>query len=533
MKLGTLDTKNPSYDCDRWAQVDALAKGGKEFKAQLGTFLPQNPIEPADVYYQRRGQAHYRSYMGSIINLYVSWLFAASFNVKAYARGTETPIESVAPFYSTFQEDVGNETPLASFLEDRFRAALTNQVSHWLIELPSNEGLEPKDAAEYETRGLGNASLTAIERCELFDWEEDNRGQLAWANVHTCFDIRESWAHERDTTVETWKIYDREKVYTFQLKYKKGERPRDENYEVPAVGEGVSHGFKRVPLVRMCLPKELTIGEAVFDTQLEHFRIDNALSWLVRRTCYAQPVFNIEDGENPPRMGTGYAIVLGKDDKMGWTAPPQAPFDILQKNVDAKRDEIYRIVHQMAQGVDNNAETVGRSADSKEIDAAATRIMLGAYGVLVSKPIEETFELISEARGESSYEWSVEGFSGYDTATVGSLIANAGLARALGIPSETFHKELCTKVALALHPEANQNVKDSIRQEIHDAKFEVSSTPTQAETDALNAKAELDRAKAKAEPVKAKASMVSAKQPKAGPPGSAPKKSAASKQNPR
>lgn len=519
MELGILDTKHPSYNPSRWCQVDALSEGGEKFKSLISTFLPQNPVEPDDVYVQRRAQAHYRSYLGSIINLYVGWLFGSAFSVKAYERDTNLAIDNVAPFYGQFQENVGNETQLGAFMEDRFRAALKNQTSAWLIELPSNEGFEPSDADEYDRRGLGNATLKAIDPHEILDWQEDDRGELSWAIVHTCFETRESWIAARDTCIETWRVYDRELVYTFQLKYPKGKRPTDYRFDVPMMGPPMPHGFRRVPLVRLTIPKELCIGEAVFDTQLEHFRLDNALSWLIRRTCYAQPVFNIEDGENaPPRMGAGYAIILGKDDKMGWTSPPVAPFDVLQKNVDNKRDEIYRIVHQMAQGMDNNAETVGRSADSKEIDAAATRILLNAYGKFVTKPVEETYEMISEARGESDYEWSVEGFAGYDTATVSSLIANAKEARALGIPSHTFHKELCTKVALALHPEADQRIKDTIRQEINQSAFSVSSVPLdEHQGEALKARAELDKAKAAAEPIKAKASMVSAKQPKPAP----------------
>lgn len=523
MKLSALDTRNPTYDADRWCELEALAKGGKSFKKLLSLFLPQNPVEPDDIYTQRRGQAHYRSYMGSIINLYVGWLFAASFSVKAYERGTETPVAEVDAFYGQFQENVGNETQLSAFMKERFREALTTQNSAWLVELPSDDGAPPKDKAEYEKRKLGNASLKAISQHEIYDWEEDETGALKWVNIHTCFDTRESWMVARDLVVETWRIYEASVVHTFQLKYKKGERPGDPNFDVPPHGEPTPHGFKRVPLVRMSIPKELTIGEQTHDTQLEHFRLDNALSWLIRRTCYAQPVFNVEDGENnPPRMGAGYAIMIGKDDKVGWTSPPVAPFDVLQKNIDNKRDDIYRVVHQMAQAVDNNAETVGRSADSKEIDAAATRIMLNAYGALVGAPIETTYELISEAREEGTYEWSVEGFSGYDTATVASLIANAKQARTLGIPSQTFHKELCTKVALAFHPEVDQRVKDDMRQEIAAAKFEVSSMPLeQEELELLGAKSELDRAKAAAEPIKAQAAMKSASRPQASttPPG--------------
>lgn len=519
MKLGILDTKNPCFDADRWCELEAVAKGGKLFKSLLNKFLPKNPVEPEDVYQQRSSQAHYRSYAGSIINLYTAWLFAAGFSVKPYKRGTEEAIEQVAPFYGEFQENVGNETELRAFMKERFRAALTTHKAQWLVELPFNEGEIPKDAAEVASRRLDRATLKCIESSELLDWEEDENSALKWAMLHTCYTTRESWAAARDQVVETWRVYDRQNVTTFQLRYTVQEgRPRDVNYEVPQIGDPAPHGFKRVPIVRMHIPKELCIGEATCDTQVEHFRLDNALSWLTRRTCYAQPVFNLEDGEQPPRMGAGYAVVLGPDDKMGWTSPPVAPFDVLQKNIDNKREEIYRIVHQMAQAVDNNAETVGRSADSKEIDAAATRIMLNTYGEYVSKTIEETYELMSEARGEKAYEWSVEGFSGYDTATVASLIANAKEARGLGIPSETFHKELCTKVALALHPEADQKVKDAIRGEISKAKFTPSSAPIEEqELKLLEAKSRLDDAKADAEPIKAKAAMKTASRPQPKP----------------
>lgn len=519
MELGILDARNASYNAERWEQLEAMAKGGEHFHKRISKFLPQNPVEPDDVYAQRKSQAHYRSYMGSIINLYTSWLFAADFSIKPYTRGTEKAIDSVDRFYGMFQEDVGGEKQLTAFVEDRFREALTKQTSYWLVEMPSNDGAAPEDLAEYEARGLGRATLKALDREELLDWEENEHGEMKWAIVHTCFEVRESWMQAREMVVETWRVYETELVHTFQLRYKKGQRPRDPKTDVPRVGEPASHGFKRVPIVRLHLKKEVCIGEQTFDTQLEHFRQDNALSWLIRRTCYAQPVFNLEDGEsNPPRMGAGYAIVLGKDDTFGWTAPPTAPFDILQKSVEAKRDDIYRIVHQMAQAVDNNAETVGRSADSKEIDAAATRIMLNAYGKCVSEAIELTYELISEARGEVEYEWSVEGFSGYDTATVSSLIANSKEARGLGIPSETFHKEITAKTALALLPEADQRVKDTIRAEIEAATFEVTSmTVDDATRELASSEGALNDARTKAEPVKAKAAMKSASQPKPTP----------------
>lgn len=519
MQLGILDTTHPTYDKHRWSEVCSLARGGNCYKQHLGDFLPRNPVEPEDVYAQRRREAHLTSYTAGIINLYTSWLFAASFSVKAYKRGSDEPVGELDKFYGEFQEDVGYETQLSTFMKGRFRAALENHVGAFVVELPSDDGVPPADRAEYEERGLGRATLKAIDREELLDWEEDELGELKWAIVRTTVQDRSSWMAGRDWCIDTWRVYDRTEVRTFQLRYKSGNRPSKFDLEVPEI-DRAPHGFERVPLVRLSVARELCIGEQTYDPQLEHFRVENALSWLIRRSCYAQPVLHLEDGENGlPTIGAGYAIVIGKDDKFAWTTPPATPFDILQKKLDAKREDIYRIVHQMAQAVDNNAETVGRSAASKEIDAAATRILLNEYGTFVSKAIEETYELISEARGDSDYEWSVEGFSGYDTATVASLIANAQAARELGIPSSTFTKELCTKTALALLPEVDQRIKDTIRKEIADAEFDVSSEPLSASSaERDSAEAELMEAQAEAEPIKAKAAMKSASQPKAPPP---------------
>lgn len=509
MQIKTLRATHPSYNKERHCDLDALAKGGELFHSKLPKFLPQNTVEPAQVYALRCKQAHYTSHMGSIANLYVSWLFAASFEVKPRKKGEAETFDADA-FYGMFQANVGNDTTLANFMRERVREAMISKKAYWLAELPSNNGVKPADKKEYEDRGLGRARLREVSAVDVLDWATDEDGAFEWVIVYSTEKVRKSWAEDRDTTVETWRIYDRTDVAVYEIEYKDNRKPSDTDI-APLKSAPAPHGFKRVPLSKIELPVEICIGEQVHDDQLEHFRLDNALSWLIRRTCYAQPIFHLEDGDTVPTLGAGYAIVLGTEDKMGWTSPPTAPFDILQKNVEAKRDEIYRVTHTMAQAVDNNAETVGRSADSKEIDAAATRIMLNAYGEYVSEAIEETFEMISEARAETDCEWIVKGFSGYDTATVSSLLANAKDARLLGIPSETFHKELCNKVVGALFAGEDEILKAKIRKEIESAVFEVSSKPieetmqqndiaAQEKSDKLKADTTVKAAKARPKP---------------------------------
>ena len=58
------------------------------------------------------------------------------------------------------------------------------------------------------------------------------------------------------------------------------------------------------------------------------------------------------------------------------------------------KDEIYRVAQQMALGVENNAASVGRSAESKEVDSSSTETCLKAY----ASPVREAAE-ISQAMG--------------------------------------------------------------------------------------------------------------------------------------
>lgn len=524
MKLGILDEKSNCYDPERWCELDALAKGGLRFKKLLGKFLPQNPAENPSIYQQRCAQAHYHSYSGAIINLYVSWLFSASMSPTAFQKSTSEQVESLPPFYGEFSESVCKETTLHQFMRDRFREALTHERSHWLLEKPSNDGQAPENKLDYDARKLGRVTLKAIDRDELFDAGYGEDGTLEYIKLHTLTEDRPSWATPHGASfVETWRIYDAEECVTFVYRYKKSERSKDLDHEVEASGPPVKHGFKRVPFVSMVVPSELCIGEQTRDSQVEHFRLNNGLSWLIRRTCYAQPVWKLADPENaPPQiMGAGREVMIGAEDDFFWTAPPNAPFDILQKSVDSKRDEIYRIVHQMAQGLDNNADTVGRSADSKEIDAAATRILLDAYASFVCPAVEETYEIISEARDEIDYEWSVEGFEGYDTATASTLLGNVASFDSLSIPSHTARRTLYTKVALALLPGVDQKIKDVIREEIRKADLKDVPSLNEAEAQNLIAKAALELAKAKAEPIKAAAATKAASRPAPAAPSSA------------
>lgn len=463
--LENLDCTNSGYDAEYWADLDALYRGGKAFRERIRRFLPQNMMEPGAVYDQRLREASYRSHMGPMIDYFVAWLFSGSFAIRAKDDAGVT-IAEPNPFYARFREDVGGDVDMTDFMKERFKSALVKKRAHWICELADDGQPDwPSNMAEFERRGFGRATLRRIDPEDLYDWELDEKGNLRWCVVHAHRRVRPSVFVTRSWNVETWKVYDATNVTTFEITYEDGKRPASTEL-ISQKEPPRPHGFLQVPLGTLEIPEGLWIANRLADPQQEHFRMATGLAWAIKRTCYAMPVFHLEEATRPPVMGTGYYIMLGLQEKMEWSSPQNQSFDVISKEVDAQRNDMFRMGHQMALGLDNNAETVGRSADSKDQDNAATRVMLNAYGAIVAASVEETYEMVSDARGDRDVSWSIEGFSGYDTATAPEVIANAINAQMVNIPSKKFLTEIKVKVANATMPEMSQDMKDQIRQEI-------------------------------------------------------------------
>jgi hypothetical protein len=486
MQRKILQQTHDSYDCDLWADYDALYAGGEKFFARIERFLPQNPYEPATTYRHRLGQAHYRCYLGGIIDYFASFLFAEPLVIRAKEK-TKTPgkapkVAGAAghyidpdPFYGAFKEDCdGQDNDLHVFLGGRVRESMKTRCAWWVVEMPAaptDPNGDPVDAQsrrEWKDQGLDRATVRALDTAQVLDWEVDDKGQLLWAIVLTVKTVRPKPTDTRTNVVETYEIFDRDNVSTFELVYPKNKRPT-KDVDVPAKGAPRPHGFKRVPLVCLDVGENLWIANRVASPQTEHCRISNGLGWAIRRTCYVMPVLSLDDpdGTKIPTMGTGYAVKLGKGDSLDWAAPPTDGFETIRNEIKDNKDEIFRIVHQMALGVDNNAAAVGRSGKSKEADAAAVRVILGGFGKVVREAVERTYSLLSEGRGEGDrYDWSIEGLDSFIQIDLSELLAAAQGVSLLDIRSPTFHRAWQKRVAIACLPDADQREKDEIVAEI-------------------------------------------------------------------
>ena len=476
MEYGTLNQRHPECTPELFARYDALYRGGQTFRGRVREFLEQNPLEASDVYAMRLKTAGYRSYVGPICDFFGAELFGAPFSIRS---GTDGETEAPDAFYASFREDVDTTgTDLAGFLKARFLTALVKRSAWWVAELPDDGEMPPANRLEWETRNLGRARILPVEPDDVLDWEVDEAGVRQWAITHTKKVRRDNPREKRVLTTETWKLYDTTDVETFEITYDAKRRRLQEHDVIPSQGRR-PHGFLRVPLVEMRLPEGLWLLDRASDAQIEHFRLSAALSWAIRRTCYPLGVFNSEDG-TAPKTGPGLVTTIGKDEKFDWVSPPSDSFEVLQKEIDQQRTEIYRVCQQMAAAMNTSAAALDRSGDSKAADMAATEVCLVAYAAVVKGAAEDTFELVSDARGDVRVKFSVEGMSQFNLDNRTGEVNNCKVAHDLRIDSPTLNAELEYKVAELLLPDVSQQTKDKIREELLEASKKPKPAPVVA-----------------------------------------------------
>lgn len=465
MRLALLKSTHSSYDSDTWVKYESLYRGGKDFRANIGMFLHRNPLEAEDTFRQRKAESAYRSYVGPIVDYFSSQLMAAPLTVRCNnADGSD--VESLDQFYSEFKEDAdGSGTDLVDLARDAFRTALIKGSAWLLVSMPQSPD-RVATLADWRARGLGRARVELIQPNNVLDWERGEDGELDWVLTYSESTPRAKLSDDRGKLLSTWRYYDRTSVETFERRWDPRVDRSDPEQDVPSIGK-IDHGFSRVPLVQLNLPRGLWLLNRVAEAQIEHFRLSAGLTWAIRRTCYAMPVFKMTGGNagEGPVMGSGQFLVIGTDDDVTWLSPPSAPFQVIADEAKSQKDEIYRVANQMANGVDNNAAAVGRSAQSKHADSASTEVCLLAYGAVVREALEKIYDTVSDGRGDQ-VRWRIGGLDRFNLNDPLSVVESAVKAQDLNVPSATFKKELLIHTADALMPSLTQDKKDAIRSEI-------------------------------------------------------------------
>lgn len=463
MLIKQLQATGPEHDGDLWLDYEALYKGGKAFRARIERFLPQNEAEHFNVYQRRKREAHYRGYIGTAIDYFAALLFAHELTTTS--TRPESDAEVTLDWAAGFHSDAdGSGSDLLDVVRDGFVDALIKRCGAWRLDFPDTYGTAT-DRASAEKDGSLGIRLARVPRETILDLERDDTGRLLWVIIHEADKPRPSPDAPRNVTRHRWWVLDRTHARRYEALVKDGEELNAEAALTPAAE--VAHGLKEVPMVDLDVGDGLWVANRLESAQLEHFRLSCANAWSMRRTCYAMPLFRVKDPENwaPPVMGAGYYLAIGEAENGDWMAPPNGHLSVVREEVSTIKDEIFRLVSQMSLGIDNNAASVGRSAESKEADAEVIQVILRAYGTKVRDAIRRILEMVAKARGDE-VDWTIEGLDRFETLDPQLLVELLETALALDIPSKAFNVEAKVRAALALLPGLDKETRDLIRREV-------------------------------------------------------------------
>jgi hypothetical protein len=476
MKLALLRRTHRDFDLVTLRTYGDLFAGGAQFKRNVAQYLPQHDVEKEAQWKRRCAAAHYVNYVAPIAQYFAAWLFTCP--LTAAPRDGE----AADPFYAEFAEDCdGNGTDLDDFLRARFEEALVKRRAYWRVDFPEVDVPAGATRAEFDAAGAGRAVLTPVPTENVVHWKRDARGAFEWVVEHARVEELREFVDAAPTVTETWTLWRADGEHRRWRIEHAADRPPGAEDAVPEV-DPPSARVPGIPLVELALPTSLWLLNHLADAQLELFRKRNALSWAMDRTCYAMPVLFSKEKKPLATMGAGYYLRLEPEARLEWPAPPATPFETIGNYVATLKDEIHRVGHQMARGVDNNAAAIGRSGESKDNDDAATEVVLGAFGACVREPVGRTYALVAGARGEDT-AWHVTGMDTYDVVDAASLADTAAASQMLKVPSPTFQREMFKKIVRAMLPhlgdEALAKVDAEIDAGVHDAALAPTPPPTQ------------------------------------------------------
>ncbi len=492
---GILKQTHPSYTeaSDTWAELDVLYKGGYTVAKNASKLLPTLVGEQPERYTDRVGCAAYVNYLGQIIDHFVSGVFSHDLTVTeaADADDPNTPGgKADMPYWSMFSADADRRgNSFADVMKCAFRQALLKQRWYVCADLPAPDAVMPSSAADEKAQGLTRGYIYEIPVEQIINWETDDQsGRFKWCVINQSAMRQDGPTAPRNTITETFKLWTRDPATsvirwdTYAIEYSPDKPPKPEDIAIQKAGGTTT--FDQIPILALEVSDAFWVGNKVGPLGKEHFQRRTALVSAEARNLCAIPVYQAgnevpevgggfsANGEDPER-GTGFTdrvrnkgyVVVGGNDKIYYAEPSGACYEVIDGQIAGVKDEMFRVVHQMASAVNNNRAAQGRSGDSKKQDRAAEALVLGEFGKICRAFAKKVYDTISSMRKEDVV-WTTSGLDSYDAEDRPTLVLEAVQLENIPIPSETFEVEYRAALADKVLPTLNPQTKKTIRAEI-------------------------------------------------------------------
>jgi hypothetical protein len=492
MLFGILKQRNEAYLGDTWRELGDLYTGGYQILASAKRYLPQMVGEGDERYAERVKVAAYLCYLGQIVDFFVANLFSHELKVAPAADANDPNTPGGEPedhFYVEFAHDADRKgTTFVKLMRACLTTALVKGSALIGYDFPRRER-EPASRAEEEAWGTDRAYAFEIPVEQLIDWElDEDEGTFEFAILHRQFSRRASPAEMRSGVVDEFKVWTmrdgKAHFDIYRTKPHPADKPPADKDDVPLVDSGDTQ-FTSIPMLRLELSDGLWVGNKIGPAAKEHFQRRNILTAAENKSLFAIPFVQLgseigapgmalpsEVQQNPnrgedPRVALankGY-LVLGSGDNVDFAEPSGSCYAVVESQLRDLKDEMFRVVHQMAASVSNIGASLGRSGDSKQEDRQSTAIVLGALGSAVRDFAKRIYTAVSEAR-KDDVVWVPHGLDQYDGDARELVLQEAVQAPQIQIPSNTWRKAFYTQLALRLLPNIEPETADVIRKEI-------------------------------------------------------------------
>ncbi len=461
MKFAQLERRHPDYDGETLRRYRLLFEGGAAWHRAAKEFLPRHDVEPTDVYKRRLKSAKYLNYAAPLVGAFVSWLFTGTLGVRVRdAEGDTLP-----EWATSLKESSNGSTDLDDMLARAMTEALVTRRAFLHVE--SAEPPPGLSLAEWQRQGFDRVQVEIVPTDRVTHWHADDEGRFHWLlEREECVELESFEAAEK--RVIEWTLWSADappRKWRLELDPSKAIDPNADVPEVTTQERGEMPARPGVPFVCLTLPRELWLMNLAADPICAINEKRNALSWAIDRVCYAMPVLYSTSRKPVGAMGAGYFLQLGATDRLEYPAPPSTPFDVIENHVRSLKDELYRVTQQMAAGVENNAAAVGRSGESKSVDAEATTIVLRKLGALVRDALERVYDLAAGLLGQPE-RFAAYGLDSFKLESVGSVVEVISGVELASVNSPTLRAELHKQLAARALPHVPTDVLDKINAEI-------------------------------------------------------------------
>lgn len=474
MKLAQLERRHPKYDGETLRRYRLLFEGGAEWHRCAKEFLPRHDVEPSAVYKRRLKSARYLNYAAPLVGAFVAWLFTSSSGVRV--RGSDG--DELPEWASSLKEDSNGRTDLDEMLSRAMTEALV--TGRAFLHVEAAEPPPGLTLAEWQRQGYDRVQVETVHTERVTHWSTDGEGRFHWLlEREECVEMETFDAPEKRVIEWTlWSATESPRKWKLEVDPSK---PLDPNIDVPEVTQEERDELEArpgVPFVCLDVPRNLWLLNLIADPVCAINEKRNALSWAIDRVCYAMPVLYSASKKPIGAMGAGYFLQLGANDRLEYPAPPSTPFDVIEAHIAGWKDELYRVAQQMAAGVDNNAAAVGRSGDSKAVDAEATTIVLRKLGALVRDALERIYDMAADLLGQPE-RFAAYGLDSFKLESVGSIVEVISGVELASVQSPTLRAELHKQLASRALPHVPTEVLSKINAEIDAANAASDSEPAQ------------------------------------------------------